>query len=131
MSKEEYYSKIKRFIYKRFNELEVFESTDGKKILLHYKNNDYANILIKKKSGEVYYNYEFRDKICKLIRLKNVDFEILLKGWIENTFQMQVNHPWKGINKTYKIIENTFQMQVNHPAVIAGYLIDWLKIPTK
>jgi hypothetical protein len=109
MSKEEYYNKIKRFVYKRFNELEVFESTDGKKILLHYKNNDYANILIKKEFGNVYYHYEFKDKFCKLIRLKKVDFEILLGRWVEDTFQMEVSCP----------------------TVIAGYLIDWLKIPTK
>ena len=92
MSKEEYYSKIKRFVYKRFNELEVFESTDGKKILLHYKNKGYAEILIKKISGEVYYNYEFKDKFFKIIKLEKVDFEILLGRWVEDTFQMKVSH---------------------------------------
>jgi hypothetical protein len=95
MSKEEYYSKIKRFVYKRFNELEVFESTDGKVLYFIYKNNEYAQIRINKKLGEVYYHYEFKDKICKLIRLKQVDFEILLSIWVEDTFQIKVNHtPW-------------------------------------
>ena len=92
MSKEEYYSKIKRFVYRKFDELEVAKRNDGDDIYLHYKNNRYAEILIKKKSGEVYYYYEFSEKICKVIRLKKVDFEILLSKWVEDTFQIKVNH---------------------------------------
>ena len=92
MSKEEYYSKIKRFVYKRFNELKVAKRNDGDDIYLHYKNKRYAEILIKKISGEVYYDYEFKDKICKLIRLKKADFEIILKRWVEDAFQMKVSH---------------------------------------
>jgi hypothetical protein len=109
MSKEEYYNKIKKLIYRKFDELEVFKSTNGKKIYLHYKNSEYANILINKKSGEVYYHYNFRDKFFYTIRLENADFQIFLKGWIENTFQIKVSHP----------------------AVIPSHLIRWLKIPTK
>jgi len=107
MSKEQYYNKIKVFIYRHFNELKVAKRNDGDDIYLHYKNNRYAEILIKKKSGEVYYNYEFRDKICKLIRLKKVDFEILLSKWVEDTFQMKV----KTIDVTdvllYFLVEDT------------------------
>ena len=92
MSKEEYYSKIKRFVYKRFNELEVVERDNGNFLYLRYKNKGYAEILIKKISGEVYYDYEFKDKFFKIINLEKVDFEILLGRWVEDTFQMKVNH---------------------------------------
>ncbi len=39
MSKEEYYSKIKKIVYRKFDELEVVERNDGDDIYLHYKNN--------------------------------------------------------------------------------------------
>ena len=97
MSKEQYYNKIKKFVYRRFDELEVVERNDGNTLYLRYKNNGHAEILIKKKSGEVYYNYEFRDKICKLIRLKKVDFETLLKSWAEDTFQIKVSNTFAGV----------------------------------
>jgi hypothetical protein len=94
MSKEEYYSKIKRFVYRKFDELEVTERNKRNDLYLHYKNNEYAEILIKKKSGEVYYNYnyELSDKFFMTINLEKVDFEILLGRWVEDTFQMKVNH---------------------------------------
>jgi len=37
MSKEKYYNKIKRFIYKRFNELELIERNNGEYLYLRYK----------------------------------------------------------------------------------------------
>jgi hypothetical protein len=92
MSKEEYYSKIKKLIYRKFDELEVVERNDGNTLYLRYKNKGYAEILIKKISGEVYYNYEFRIKFFKIIHLEMVDFEFLLKRWVEDTFQMKVRH---------------------------------------
>jgi len=92
MSKEKYYNKIKRFVYRKFEDLEVAERNDGNDLYLHYKNKQYGEILIKKISGEVYYNYEFNDKFFKIINLEKVDFEILLGRWVEDTFQMKVNH---------------------------------------
>ena len=92
MSKEKYYNKIKRFVYRKFEDLEVAERNDGNDLYLHYKNKQYGEILIKKISGEVYYDYEFKDKFFKIINLEKVDFEILLGRWVEDTFQMKVNH---------------------------------------
>ena len=91
MSKEEYYSKIKRFVYKRFNELEVIERSNVNYLYLRYNNNKYAEIAINKKTNNVYYDHKFRGKICKTISLENTDFEILLCKWVEDTFQMKVN----------------------------------------
>ena len=92
MSKEEYYSKIKKIVYRKFDELEVVERNKRNDLYLRYKNKGYAEILIKKISGEVYYDYEFKDKFFKIINLEKVDFEILLGRWVEDTFQMKVNH---------------------------------------
>ena len=92
MSKEEYYNKIKRFVYKRFNELEVVERDNGNFLYLRYKNKGYAEILIKKISGLVLYTKRLRDKINKIVPLEEIDFEILLSRWVEDTFQMKVNH---------------------------------------
>ncbi len=90
MSKEKYYNKIKRFIYKRFNELELIERNNGEYLYLRYKNEEYAQIKINKKSGRVLYYFRFRNKICKTISLEKTDFEILLSKWVEDTFQMKV-----------------------------------------
>ena len=90
MSKEEYYSKIKRFVYRKFDELEVTERNDYDTLVLH--NEDYYEILIEKKSGFVYYSYRLSNKIYKTIRLEETDFEILLKSWVEETFQVKVKH---------------------------------------
>ena len=90
MNKEQYYNKIKKFVSRRFDELEVTERNKRNDLYLHYKNNEYAEILIKKKSGEVYYNHEFKYKFFKTIRLEKVDFEILLGKWVEDTFKMKV-----------------------------------------
>ena len=96
MSKEEYYSKIKKFVYRRFEELEVVKSNDGNNIYLHYKNEEYAQILAEKKSGELIYHYSFANKIIKPIPMAMHDFEILLKRWVEETFKMKVSRT-KGI----------------------------------
>ena len=90
MSKEEYYTKIKRHVYRKFDELEVSKRNDGNDIFLHYNNDEYAKILIQKNSGYVYYYSGFRNKIINPITLKIVDFEILLKQWVEDTFKMKV-----------------------------------------
>ena len=111
MSKEQYYNKIKRFVYNRFNELEVIERDNGNILYFRYDNEEYAQIRINKKLGWISYSDRFRDKICKLIRLKKVDFEILLSKWVEDTFQMKV----KTIDVTdvllYFLVEDTNQIK--------------------
>ena len=92
MSKEKYYNKIKRFVYRKFDELEVFESDNGNNIYLRYKNEEDAKVRIEKNSGIVYYNYKFREKTLKLIPFEYTDFQIFLSRWVENTFQMKVKH---------------------------------------
>jgi hypothetical protein len=91
MSKEEYYSKIKRFVYRKFNELEVVERNLGDALFLRYNNEPYAQIRINIKSGNVYYYRNFRNKFIKVIHMENSDFEILLGKWIEETFQIKVS----------------------------------------
>jgi len=44
MSKEEYYSKIKKIIYRKFDELEVVKRNRGNNLYLRYKNEEYAQI---------------------------------------------------------------------------------------
>jgi hypothetical protein len=90
MDKEEYYNKIKRFIYKRFNELEVIEHNNGNLIYLHYKNEGHVEVIIQKEFGSVLNYYKFRQKICKMVDLKVVDFEILLNRWVEDTLKIKV-----------------------------------------
>ena len=110
MSKEEYYSKIKRFVYKRFNELEVIDRDNGNILYLRYKNEEYAQIKIDKNSGRVFYYKGFRDKINKIFRLEEIDFNILLKKWVEDTFQIKA---------------------INTSTTRIGYQADLLKIPLK
>ena len=90
MSKEEYYSKIKRYIYRKFKELEVVERDNGNVLYIRYNNEIYAQILIEKKSGKVYYSYRLSKKMYKIIPLETTDFELFLSKWIENTFQVKV-----------------------------------------
>ena len=92
MRKEEYYNIIKKYIYRKFDVLEVVERNDGNTLYLRYKNNKYAEIIINKKFGEVYYHSEYKKKICYMIGVNQVDFEILLKSWVEETFQMKVSY---------------------------------------
>ena len=92
MKKEEYYNKIKIFIYRKFEELEVVKRNNRNELYLRYKNGDSAQIMINKNSGWVYYFRRFRYKIDNMIRLEQDDFEILLSRWVEDTFQIKVNH---------------------------------------
>ena len=48
MDKEKFYNKIKIWIYRKFDELEVSESSDGQIICLRYKDNAYIEISIEK-----------------------------------------------------------------------------------
>jgi hypothetical protein len=89
MSKEEYYSKIKKIIYRKFDELEVVKRNRGNNLYLRYKNEEYAQIRINKKSDFVYYSYTLSDKICKIFQLEKRDFEIILRAWIEDTFKIK------------------------------------------
>lgn len=90
MSKEKYYDKIKRLVYRKFNELEVIDSSHGNDLYIRYKNDDYAQVLIAKTNGYVFYYYEFKDKICNMIQLEERDFKILLERWVQDTFQIKV-----------------------------------------
>jgi hypothetical protein len=92
MRKEKYYNIIKKYIYRKFDVLEVVKRNDGNTLYLRYKNNEYAEIIINKKFGEVYYYSEYKKKICYMIGINQVDFEILLKSWVEETFQMKVSY---------------------------------------
>ena len=90
MNKEEYYNTIKRFVYRKFNELEVIENNKRNRVYLRYKNGDSAQIMIDKNSGLLFYYKGFGDKINKIFRLEQIDFEIILKKWVEDTFKIKV-----------------------------------------
>ena len=92
MDKEKYYNKIKKWIYEKFNELNIYESYNGSTIYLHYKNDDQVQIKIRKNSGIVQYYNGFMAKIVKPISLNPNDFEILLGRWIEEKFKTDVIH---------------------------------------
>ncbi len=112
MSKEKYYNKIKRFIYQRFNELELIERNNGEYLYLRYKNEEYAQIKINKKSGRVLYYFRFRNKICKTISLEKTDFEILLSKWVEDTFQIKMISTAVRTLKQSMLVENTNQIKL-------------------
>ena len=114
MSKEKYYNKIKRYIYRKFEELEVFESSDGNEIYLYYKGEKYAEIRAKRNVGELIYYYGFSTKIIKPIPIENRDFEILLRVFIEDTFQMKVNdiYGWDG-HKTITALRIPYRLKDN------------------
>ena len=95
MSKKEYYSKIKRFVYRRFDELEVVERDNGNILCFGYKNKGYAEIVIYKNSGRVFYSKRFRDKINKIFRFEEIDFKIFLKKWVEDKFKIKVTGVWR------------------------------------
>ena len=113
MSKEEYYNKIKNWVYGKLNELHVYENVKENCIYLHYENDERAQIKIVKDGGIVYYNYEFSEKIKKYIKLEHADFIILLKRWIEDTFQVKVYYAkWFSDYMRVKV-DDTFQVKVN------------------
>ena len=91
MNKEKFYTGIKNTMYRKFNELEEIEHNDDNYVYLRYKNDDYYQILIDKKMGEVYYYIGFRNNILKLISMEKLDFEVLLSRWVKDTFKMKVN----------------------------------------
>ena len=90
MSKEEYYIKIKRFVYRKLDEMEVFKVNNGVDLSLRYKNSEFGQIYIDNESNWVVYKKKFGEKFTKIIGLEKRDFEILLKSWVEETFQMKV-----------------------------------------
>lgn len=90
MDKEKFYNKIQIWIYRKFDELEVSESSDGTIICLRYKDNAYIQVSIEKTYNQIIYNAAFRDNISKQIRLQKRDFETLLSNWIKKTFKMKV-----------------------------------------
>ena len=88
MKNEEYYNKIKKSIYLKFEALD-FEDL-GHTLYLRKKGTRYTEIGIFKKSGEVFYAYGFSEKIFKYFALKKIDFEIFLKMWVEDKFKIKV-----------------------------------------
>lgn len=92
MRKEQYYNSIKRFVYRKFDELKVFQSNDGNVLYLHYKNDDDVQIRIYKNTRTVNCYFGFKIKIAKVISLNDADFEILLSRWIEDKFQIKVRN---------------------------------------
>ena len=109
MSKEKYYNKIKRYIYRKFEELEVFESNDGNYLYLRYKHAEFAKIVVNKSLLKVSYYTGFRDKINKIVPLEKRDFEILLKRWIKDTFQMKMkNANAIKYKEVLLVVEDTF-----------------------
>ena len=105
MSKEEYYNSIKNWVYNKFDDLEVIEFSEGNDLYLRYKNQEHAEIRIIKKVGIVYYSYKFSDKLRKYIRLERADFEILLKRWVKETFQIEVykTSEWSPLNDILRL----------------------------
>ena len=89
MKNESYYNKIKRFFYKKFDRLEVIDIEYI--VQIYYKNEEYAEIIIKKDSGSVYYSYSFSNKTRKYFYLTTIDFENILKMWVEDKFKIKVN----------------------------------------
>lgn len=91
MDKEKFYTGIKNTLYRKFNNLEEIDQVNY--LFLRYKNEEYAEIVVDKKSGEVYYYYNgFCGKIYDIIPLERLDFEALLGRWVEDTFKIKVEH---------------------------------------
>jgi hypothetical protein len=111
MSKEQYYNKIKKFVYRKFEELELVERNNGNFLYLCYKNNEEAQIRINKKSGLVLYTKRFGDKINMIFRLEQIDFEILLSIWVEDTFKMKVISTERLSLIDGIVVEGTFQIK--------------------
>ena len=96
MKNENYYNKIKRLIYKRFDALDVEDL--GHKQCLFNKESRRIEISIFKQPGEVYYRNKFSEKICKYFSVDRVDFEIFLKMWIKDKFKIKIK-----VNKIYPL----------------------------
>ena len=111
MSKEEYYSKIKKWVYRKFEELELVERDNGNFLYLRHKNDEFVQIMIDKKSSLVYYYTKFRDKINKIVRLEQTDFEILLKRWVEDTFKIKVINIKMRFSRWSPMAEHNFKIK--------------------
>ena len=91
MNKEKLYGGIKNTLYRRFDKLKVVERNSGAELYLRYNQDKHAEIVIKKRSCNVYYYYGFKSKLNKLLPIEDGDFEILLIRWIEEKFKMKVH----------------------------------------
>lgn len=89
MCKEKFYARIKHTIYRKFNELELVERNDGNDLHFRYKDEEYPEIRVEKKPGELYYYTKFKDKITKQIPMSEDDFEVILNRWAEDKFKMK------------------------------------------
>lgn len=90
MDKEQYYNSIKNLLYKKFDELKLYDNPNGLVSYLHYDRDDYAQIRIFKHTGRVFYYHGFAKKLFKFIRLEYEDFEIILGRWVEEKFKIHV-----------------------------------------
>ena len=55
------YNRIKQWVFKKFDALEVTERINEHMLYLHYKGNEYsAEMLIGKSQGSVYYTLPFK-----------------------------------------------------------------------
>ena len=86
--KEEYYNKIKRVIYKRFDALDVEDLEHT--LYLRKKGTKFTEITIYKNLGSVYYSFGLYNKIFIYTNLYQDDFEILLKMWLDDKFKIKV-----------------------------------------
>ena len=90
MNNKQLYNGIKRWIYRKLNQLEVTERNDGKMLFL--RQGSYIQIIIIKDAGEVICMSPLYDKIHKLTPLKEIDVKIFVKMWVEETFNIEVKH---------------------------------------
>ena len=89
---EEYYNKIKAFVYRKFDKLTIKKNVYNTSIMyLYYEKNAYYEIMIEKNTGKVIYYYGLENNINKIIPITRVDFQILLEKWINDKFQIKVS----------------------------------------
>ena len=91
------YNAIKRWIYRKLDELEPIEMLQPNTIFLGYKNDNKTQLKIAKTSGFVLYSRYFLNEIRKYISIKRDDFEIFLRCWVKDRYQMDVNEHLIGV----------------------------------
>lgn len=87
MSENKLYLKTRRWFYNRFDKLKVSEDTE--KILLKDKH-EFSVVRIYKSEKEAFYFVFFRYDLVSVIPIKNADFEMFLREWIEDKFKIKL-----------------------------------------
>jgi hypothetical protein len=90
MYKEKYHNSIKKWVYSKFDELHVISNCE-ENLYFGYKNDSFFVIRIYKATGNVYYTHRLRDLVSKKLALNIIDFEILLRRWIESKCEIKIN----------------------------------------